>query len=51
MRFIKKGKYHLTEHETAELKEDFGIEVEGFYLLAPLTKPEWDLIKNERKQK
>lgn len=48
LRYIEKGheKDSLTIHEIGELYRDFDIETKGFYVLAPLTKEEWELIKS-----
>jgi len=41
------GKDSLTQHEVDELAQDFDMDVDGFYVLTPLTKEEWDLINNK----
>ncbi len=46
-RYINKGEFPLSDHEINELKVDFDIDVKGFYVLAPLTKKEWDLLNKE----
>ena len=45
----KKFKGCLTDHEREELRMDFGIDVEGSYVLASLTKKEWADICDLRK--
>ncbi len=50
-RYIKKGHgvESLSEHEIEELDMDYDIQTKGFYILAPLTKDEWDIINKENK--
>tara|TARA_Y100000310_G_scaffold344629_1_gene458410 strand:+ start:228 stop:428 length:201 start_codon:yes stop_codon:yes gene_type:complete len=50
-RFIQNNKDKLTDHEIYELKEDFRINTENFYVLACLKKDEWETIKTKRKDK
>lgn len=38
----------LTVHEKEELRIDFDIEVEDFYVIAPLTQKEWGRIRDEK---
>jgi len=50
-RFIKggHGSDTLTAHEVNELRIDFDIDTTGYYILAPLTKKEWELINKKEK--
>lgn len=34
----------LSDHERDELAEDFDIDIDGFYVLVPLTKAEWSRL-------
>uniref|UniRef100_A0A6M3LY94 Uncharacterized protein n=1 Tax=viral metagenome TaxID=1070528 RepID=A0A6M3LY94_9ZZZZ len=45
-RYIEKGhnKDSLSVYEIDELKQDFDIDTKDFYVLAPLTKKEWEHI-------
>jgi hypothetical protein len=53
VRYIEEGHGDdsLTQHEKDELVCDFGIDMHNYYILAPLTKAEWDLIIRDRFQK
>ena len=42
------GKASLTEYEIKALERDFDIDMGNFFVLAPLTKEEWDNILNKR---
>ena len=35
----------LSDHEITELKEDFDIKTEGYFVVNVLTKKEWDKIR------
>lgn len=52
-RYIEKGhgRNSFSDHEFNELAEDFDINVDGFYVLAPLTKDEWNAIKYLQERK
>jgi len=45
-RYIEEGHGvdSLTDHEIDQLDVDFDMQVEGFYVLAPLTEMEWKFI-------
>ena len=48
-RYIEEGHGadSLTEHEIHELKYDFDIDVEDYYVLIPVTKEEFNNIKDK----
>jgi hypothetical protein len=47
-RNIAHGSYPLSAHEVDELAEDFALDVQGFHVLAVLTKKEWAMVKSSR---
>ena len=49
-RYCKKGhgNWSLSDHEVNELDTDFDIEVKNYYVIAALTKDEWEFVRRVR---